>query len=97
MKLNVLLLCLGTMLVNEEEKKSPVDYVNPFIGTKSMGHTFPGACVPYCAVQLSPDTENVPHNVDGVYRKDTYRYCAGYQYDDPTIVGRCLLGISFRL
>ena len=87
MKLNVLLLCLGTMLVNEEEKKSPVDYVNPFIGTKSMGHTFPGACVPYGAVQLSPDTENVPHNIDGVYRKDTYRYCAGYQYDDPTIVG----------
>ena len=65
----------------------PVDYVNPFIGTKSMGHTFPGACVPYGAVQLSPDTENVPHNIDGVYRKDTYRYCAGYQYDDPTIVG----------
>lgn len=87
MNLCVFLLCFGAMLPNKEEKKEPVDYVNPFIGTKSMGHTFPGACVPYGAVQLSPDTENVPHNIDGVYQQDAYRYCAGYQYDDPTIVG----------
>ena len=53
MKLSVLLLCLGTMLPNEDKKKDPVDYVNPFIGTKSMGHTFPGACVPHGAVQFS--------------------------------------------
>lgn len=64
-----------------------IDYVNPMVGTKSMGHTFPGACAPFGLVQLSPDTEMVPHNIDGVYQKDTYRYCAGYQYDDPTIVG----------
>ena len=67
MNLCVFLLCFGAMLPIKEEKKEPVDYVNPFIGTKSMGHTFPGACVPYGAVQLSPDTENVPHNIDGVY------------------------------
>ncbi len=63
------------------------DYVNPFVGTKSMGHTFPGACAPFGLVQLSPDTEMVPHNIDGQYQKDAYRYCAGYQYDDPTIIG----------
>jgi predicted alpha-1,2-mannosidase len=62
-------------------------YVNPFIGTKSMGHTFPGACVPHGIVQLSPDTDTIPHNVNGEYQKDAYRYCAGYQYDDETIVG----------
>ena len=50
MNLCVFLLCFGAMLPNKEEKKEPVDYVNPFIGTKSMGHTFPGACVPYGAV-----------------------------------------------
>lgn len=87
MNVCMLLLCLSAMMPNKEEKKNPVDYVNPFIGTKSMGHTFPGACVPHGAVQLSPDTENVPHNINGVYQKDTYRYCAGYQYDDKTIVG----------
>lgn len=64
-----------------------INYVNPFIGTKNMGHTFPGACVPFGGVQLSPDTDTIPHNVDGVYQKDVYRYCAGYQYDDSSIVG----------
>ncbi|MFQ9022766.1 MAG: hypothetical protein ACLR6J_19590 [Parabacteroides merdae] len=26
--------------------------VNPIIGTNGMGHTFPGACVPFGLVQL---------------------------------------------
>jgi predicted alpha-1,2-mannosidase len=63
------------------------DYVKPLVGTKSMGHTFPGACAPYGLVQLSPDTEIIPHNINGAYQKDAYRYCAGYQYEDSTIVG----------
>ena len=46
-----------------------VDYVNPIIGTNGMGHTFPGACTPFGWVQLSPDTDTIPHNVDGVYQK----------------------------
>ena len=64
-----------------------ISYVNPMIGTVKMGHTFPGACVPHGIVQLSPDTDTIPHNIGGVYQKDTYKYCAGYQYDDNTIVG----------
>ena len=64
-----------------------VDYVNPIIGTNGMGHTFPGACTPFGWVQLSPDTDTIPHNVDGVYQKKAYEYCAGYQYRDKTIVG----------
>ena len=62
-------------------------YVNPLIGTQRMGHTFPGATVPFGAVQLSPDTDQQPHNIGGKYNKETYRYCAGYQYDDREIVG----------
>lgn len=62
-------------------------YVNPIIGTNGMGHTFPGACAPFGVVQLSPDTENVPHNIGGKYQAKAYEYCAGYQYHDPTIVG----------
>ena len=64
-----------------------VEYVNPMIGTDGMGHTFPGACVPFGIVQLSPDTDTIPHNVDGKYQPQTYAYCAGYQYKDKTIVG----------
>ena len=66
---------------------SPVELVNPFIGTSGMGHTFPGACAPFGAVQLSPDTDTIPHNVNGQYQPHTYDYCAGYRYDDTTIVG----------
>lgn len=62
-------------------------WVNPMIGTNGMGHTFPGACYPFGIVQLSPDTDTVPHNVNGRYQRDVYRYCAGYQYGDSTIVG----------
>jgi predicted alpha-1,2-mannosidase len=64
-----------------------VQYVNPLIGTQRMGHTFPGATVPFGSVQLSPDTDEQPHNIGGRYNKETYRYCAGYQYDDREIVG----------
>lgn len=65
----------------------PVDYVDPMIGTNGMGHTFPGACVPFGIVQLSPDTDTIPHNINGAYQKNAYEYCAGYQYRDKTIVG----------
>ena len=52
-----------------------------------MGHTFPGACVPFGMVQLSPDTDTLPYLINGKYNADVYRYCAGYQYDDKSIIG----------
>lgn len=64
-----------------------IQWVNPIIGTDGMGHTFPGACVPFGQVQLSPDTDTIPQNVNGVYQPGVYAYCAGYQYQDKTIVG----------
>lgn len=64
-----------------------LQYVNPFIGTNKMGHTYPGATVPFGAVQLSPETDTLPYEVNGKYNKDVYKYCAGYQYNDKTIVG----------
>ena len=67
--------------------KSICDYVNPFIGTKEMGHTFPGATVPFGMVQLSPETDTVYYSYGNGYNPAVYRYCAGYQYDDKTIVG----------
>ena len=67
--------------------RSVIDYVNPIIGTNGMGHTFPGACAPFGIVQLSPETDTIPHNVDGRYQGKVYEYCAGYQHKDKTIVG----------
>ena len=56
--------------------ETPVDYVNPFIGTGGHGHTFPGATLPFGMVQLSPDT-----------RKDSWDGCSGYHYSDDFILG----------
>lgn len=67
--------------------QNPLSYVNPIIGTNGMGHTFPGACVPFGIVQLSSETDTIPHNVDGKYQGKVYEYCAGYQHRDKTIVG----------
>src|ERR1043165_223353 len=57
----------------------PRDYtkwVDPFIGTGGHGHTFPGATVPFGAVQLSPDT-----------RIDNWDGSSGYHYSDNKIFG----------
>jgi predicted alpha-1,2-mannosidase len=67
--------------------ETPYDYVNPFIGTREMGHTFPGAAVPFGLVQLGPDTDTLLYTYGDGYNPAIYRYCAGYQYDDTTIVG----------
>jgi predicted alpha-1,2-mannosidase len=54
--------------------------VDPLIGTQGGGHTFPGATVPFGMIQLSPDTQTR-------YYKQSYPWAAGYQYQDPTILG----------
>jgi predicted alpha-1,2-mannosidase len=71
----------------QETKKNLIQYVKPVIGTQRMGHTYPGATVPFGMVQLSPDTDTIPFSVNGKYNPDVYKYCAGYRYDDKTIVG----------
>ena len=78
---------LPMLSVQADQVSDKVSYVNPMIGTEGMGHTFPGACAPFGIVQLSPDTDTIPHNIDGVYQGKVYEYCAGYQHTDNTIVG----------
>ncbi|MFC0609098.1 GH92 family glycosyl hydrolase [Rufibacter quisquiliarum] len=87
---NLLLFTLFICQFTPLGQKPPLDlvrWVNPLIGTHKMGHTYPGATAPFGMVQLSPDTDTIPYEVNGKYNKDVYKYCAGYQYDDPTIVG----------
>lgn len=79
--------CLPLGLMAQQKGESLVPYVKPIIGTQKMGHTFPGATVPFGSVQLSPDTDTIPYEMNGHYNGDVYKYCAGYQYDDKTIVG----------
>lgn len=58
------------------DNKTAIDYVDPFVGTGFHGHTYPGATVPFGAVQLSPDT-----------RRGNWDACSGYHYSDSTILG----------
>ena len=51
----------------------PLREVNVFNGTAAAGNTYPGATVPFGAVQLSPDTD------PGL--------ASGYHYDHQTILG----------
>ena len=75
-----ILLALGMMMVGCSEQPAAIDkpktdyiqYVNPIIGTNGMGHTFPGACAPFGIVQLSPDTDTIPHDIDGKYQPRVY-------------------------
>jgi predicted alpha-1,2-mannosidase len=86
-----MILIISVFLVGQLPAQVPgedlTQYVNPLIGTQEMGHVFPGACVPFGMVQLSPDTDTIPYAVNGKYTGTVYRYCAGYQYTDKTIVG----------
>lgn len=74
-------------LVAQNKTKTPYDYVNPLIGTDDMGHTYPGAVVPFGVVQLSPETDSVLYSYGKGYNPDVYKYCGSYQYADKTIVG----------
>jgi len=84
-KIFPMILVLATVV--SAQQGNFIQYVNPLIGTQRMGHTYPGATVPFGSVQLSPDTDEQPYLIGGKYNKEAYRYCAGYQYDDKEIVG----------
>lgn len=73
----LLLFCLFP--VSLASAQNLTQYVNTFIGTGGHGHTFPGAAMPFGAVQLSPDTRPDGYNDwDG---------CGGYHYSDSIIYG----------
>jgi len=79
------ILLLNLNFVNAQQNL--VKYVRPIIGSEKMGHTYPGATVPFGAVQLSPETDTISYELNGKYNGEVYKYCAGYKYEDKTIVG----------
>jgi predicted alpha-1,2-mannosidase len=66
--------------VSLAQAPDPLKLVDPMIGTGPEGHTFPGATAPFGMVQLSPDTQIRPF-------KQSYKWAAGYRYEDSTILG----------
>jgi len=66
----------GQACAQSADAEDLTGFVNVFAGTGGHGHTFPGATVPFGAVQLSPDTGF----------KD-WDHCSGYHHDDATLLG----------
>jgi predicted alpha-1,2-mannosidase len=76
-------LCFAVLLacsIAFAQAQEPLKLVDPMIGTGPDGHTFPGATAPFGMVQLSPDTQIRPF-------KQSYKWAAGYRYEDTTIQG----------
>jgi predicted alpha-1,2-mannosidase len=83
----IVLLCIAFHFQVNYAQQNLIPFVKPIIGTEKMGHTYPGATVPFGAVQLSPETDTISYELDGKYNGEVYKYCAGYKYEDKTIVG----------
>ena len=84
MKIHSLVVCsflFTTNLSAQTASKDFTQFVNPFIGSASQdkslsGSVFPGACVPFGLVQLSPDNYDAPEEP-----------ASAYDYTQKTIVG----------
>ncbi len=77
------ILCLTLLVAGSTafaQVPDPLKLVDPMIGTGPEGHTFPGATAPFGMVQLSPDTQIRPF-------QQSYKWAAGYRYEDKTILG----------
>lgn len=74
--------CIGLIVasISFAQVPNPLKLVDPMIGTGPEGHTFPGATAPFGMVQVSPDTQIRPF-------KQSYKWAAGYRYEDKTILG----------
>ncbi|MDJ0625806.1 MAG: GH92 family glycosyl hydrolase [Candidatus Caenarcaniphilales bacterium] len=70
------LTCEAKSKINIQKPQDLTKFVNPFIGTGSHGHTFPGAVLPFGMVALSPDTGT-----------SGWDWSSGYHYSDNTILG----------
>ncbi len=64
-KLNIIFLFFISLQLSAQTNY--VQYAKPIIGTEKMGHTYPGATVPFGSVQLSPDTDTIPYAYQGKY------------------------------
>lgn len=77
LKNKAIAICCGLVLLTYQGiAQKLTKHVNAFIGSEGVGHTFPGATVPFGMVQLSPDTQ-----VDG------WSSCSGYQFTDKSLFG----------
>ena len=76
-----LLLLLPLAALASAQRPDPLTSVDPFIGTGGEGHTFPGRHVP---VRDGAARRRIPQIRPF---KQSYKWAAGYRYEDTTILG----------
>jgi predicted alpha-1,2-mannosidase len=74
--LSFLFSCSGPQEKTNSGIESKTDFVDPFIGTATVGHTYPAATLPFGMVQVGPDTGN-----------KGWDWCSGYHSQDSSILG----------
>ena len=72
----LLLIALAAVSACSGDRSEYTRPVDPFIGTGGHGHTYPGACLPFGMVQLSPDT-----------RLTGWDGCSAYHFSDNVVFG----------
>ena len=75
-----------------EKSSSPVDYVNPFIGTTNFGTTNPGAVCPNGMMSVVPF--NVMGSADNKYDKDARWWSTPYEYHNYFFTGYSHVNLS---
>lgn len=70
------LMLSGCQQSTTQPTASVTQWVDPFIGTDGIVHTFPGATTPFGMIQLSPDGDTKGWN-----------WCSGYHTSDDNIKG----------
>ena len=71
--IGLLAFVIGSVTAQSQDFTS---FVDPFIGTATVGHTYPAATTPFALVQVGPDT-----GIKG------WEHCSGYHSDDKSIIG----------
>ncbi len=84
--------CLLAMPLAAGTRPSPVDYVNPFIGTTNFGTTNPGAVCPNGMMSVVPF--NVMGSADNKYDKDARWWSTPYEYHNCFFTGYSHVNLS---
>ncbi len=82
------LLCTAGMLF----AKSPIDWVNPFIGTSNFGTTNPGAVLPQGMMSVSPF--NVMGSEENLHDKDARWWSTPYEHKNVFFTGFSHVNLS---
>ncbi|MEQ6120273.1 GH92 family glycosyl hydrolase [Reichenbachiella sp. MALMAid0571] len=72
--------------------QSPIDYVNPFIGSSNFGATNPGAVVPQGLVSVAPF--NVTGSKENIFDKDARWWSTPYAYENSYFTGFSHVNLS---